>query len=308
MTLVFTPGGADVGAVGVTLASMAYAPNRDTISSLLGNTGLSTAGAWSLVWYGTDSPNQVFVAQDGGTGQYAIAIRGSITNPRTEAFWVDWFKQDLEVFRMVDWPYGGAPAGAKIAKGSDNGLKSLIGITDSITGDTLVQFFTKNPPTSATAVVGHSLGGALATVLAPWLQQQLASAPMFWPVTYAGPTAGNAIYAGWLASDYAMAANRYYNVNDIVPRGWWDVPWIRSSFQPAGPSFPWGLVPLIDAIEGVLSHEQDNYTQPGAGTELTNPVVVNVSWFADAGDQHSCSGTYVPLCGAVEFDNGSGGD
>ena len=308
MTLVFTPGGGSVSAVGVTLASMAYAPDRDTITRLLAMDNLSTAGAWSLVWYGTDRPNQVFVAQEAATGQYAIAIRGSASNPHSPAFWGDWFKQDLAVFRMVDWAYGGAPAGAKISKGSDNGLLSLIGLTDSITGDTLLQFFTANPPTSLTAVIGHSLGGALATVLAPWLQSQLASAPMFWPVTYAGPTAGNGVFADWLASDFAMTTNRYFNVNDIVPRGWWDTAWIKSSFQPSGPSFPWELVPIVDAIDGVIALEHDSYAQPGAGTPLVNPVVVNVSWFVDAGDQHSCSDTYVPLCGAVPFDNGSGGN
>lgn len=307
MTDVFTPGGSSVSAVGVTLASMAYAPDRGTIDDLLAMPHLSTAGAWSLKWYGVDSPNQVFVAQDASTGQYAIAIRGSITDPHSVAFWDDWFKQDLDVFRMVDWAYGGAPAGAKISKGADNGLASLIGMTDSITGDTLLQFFTANAPTTVTAVVGHSLGAALATVLAPWLQQQLTSAPMFWPVTYAGPTAGNGVYAGWLAVDYAMTTNRYFNVNDIVPHGWWDIAWIKLSFGPSGPSFPWELVPVVDAIEGVIALEHDSYAQPGAGTALTNPIVVNVSWFADAGDQHSCSMTYVPLCGAVPFDNQSGG-
>lgn len=307
MTLVFTPGGADVSAVGVTLASMAYAPDRDTIVQLLGTGSLSTGGAWSLVWYATDSPNQVFVAYDAGADQYAIAIRGSVTDPHSPGFWSDWFNQDLRVFHLVDWSYGGAPSGAKISKGSDDGLASLMGMTDTSLNQTLVQFFTANPPANVVAVIGHSLGGALATVLAPWLQQQLTSAPMFWPVTYAGPTAGNAVFAQWLEDDYAMTTNRYFNTNDVVPHGWWDIGWIKSSFTPA-PSFPFELVPLVDAIEGVISLEKADYTQPGAGTSFDNPVIVNVSWYADAGAQHSCSGTYVPMCGAVKFDNGSSGN
>ncbi|MDC8011833.1 lipase family protein [Tahibacter soli] len=308
MTLVFTPGGDAVAAVGVTLASMAYAADRETIANLLADASLSTGGAWSLAWYAADSANQVYVAQDASTGQYAIAIRGSITDPHSEAFWDDWFKQDLRVFKMTDWTYGGAPDGAKISNGSNDGLASLIGLVDTSLNQTLQQFFAANAPTQITAVVGHSLGGALATVLAPWLQQQFSSAPMFWPVTYAGPTAGNAVFAGWLESDYAMTTNRYFNVNDVVPHGWWDVDWIKSSFQSTGPYFPLELVPFVDAINELLIHDGDDYTQPGAGTALTNPVVVNISWFADAGDQHSCSGTYVPLCGAVSFNNGSSGN
>ena len=58
----------------------------------------------------------------------------------------------------------------------------------------------------------------------------------------------------------------------------------------------------------MISLENADYTQPGTGTSFDNPVVVNVSWFTDAGDQHSCSGTYVPMCGAVKFDNGSSGN
>lgn len=308
MTVVFTPGGDAVAAVGVTLASMAYASDRETIVNLLADASLSTGGAWSLAWYARDSANQVFVAHDSAAGQYAVAIRGSITDPHSEAFWDDWFKQDLRVFKLIDWAYGGAPDGAKISHGADTGLASLIGLTDKKLKQTLVEFFTANAPTVTTAVVGHSLGAALATVLAPWLQQQFASAPMFWPVTYAGPTAGNAVFAGWLESDYAMTTNRYYNINDIVPRGWWDLDWVKASFSPTGPYFPIELVPALDLINDLLAHDGDDYTQPGAGTALDNPVVVNISWFHDAGDQHSCSGTYVPLCGAVTFNNGSSGN
>ncbi len=307
MTAAFsTTGGDSVGQIGMTLASIAYAPDQATIVSLLADPNLATQGNWTLAWYAADSGNQVFVAQDKTSGQYAIAIRGSVTDPRTKAFWIDWFGQDLSVFRTALWPYGGAPDGARVARGSLHGLGSLLTLKDS-SGVDLVSFFRSNANRPyLTAVIGHSLGGALATMLAAYLHQEFSPGQNvldFWPVTFAGPSAGDAAFAGWLLSQFAMTNSRYYNVDDIVPHAWQELSWIRDSF-PGSPSLPLLLIPPIDAIRGLLDAERIDYTQPGPGVPLQGTINLNDDWFAEAGLQHSGQ-NYLTLLGAPAVNNGS---
>jgi triacylglycerol lipase len=300
-----TTAGDSVGQLGMTLASIAYAPDQATIQSLLADQSLATQGNWALVWYASDAGNQAFVAQDKLSGQYAIAIRGSVTNPKTKAFWIDWLCQDLSVFRSALWPYDGAPAGARVAHGSLHGLGSLLSLKDATQGD-LVSFFRSNPNRPyLTAVVGHSLGGALATMLAPYLHQEFSPGSNvldFWPVTFAGPTAGNDVFAGWLLDQFAMTNSRYFNVNDVVPHAFQALAWIRGSF-PGSPKLPIELIPFVDAIADVLKVEQAKYTQPGDGVPLPGTINLSDDWFVEAGLQHSGQ-TYLALLGAPLVNNG----
>lgn len=301
-----TTGGTGVGQIGMTLASIAYAPDQATIQSLLADTSIATQGNWSLVWYAADAGNQVFVAQDKASGQYAIAIRGSVIDPATRAFWIDWFGQDLSVFHTAAWPYPDAPDGARVSYGSLHGLGSLLSLKDATQGD-LVSFFRGQADRPyLTAVVGHSLGGALATMLAPYLHQVFSQGQNvldFWPVTFAGPTAGNAVFANWLADQFAMTNSRYFNTDDIVPHAWQALSWIRDSF-PGSPKLPIELIAPIDAIEGLLDFENPGYTQPGPGVALQGTIDLNDDWFAEAGLQHSGQ-TYLKLLGAPPVNNGS---
>jgi len=279
----------------MTLAAAAYAPGRAAIEQKLADPTLPTGGQWSLVWYGVDDANQVFIARDHVTGQQAVAIRGSVVDPRQAAFWLDWFRQDLSVFRMADWPYGGAPSGARLAHGALSGLGSLLSLKDA-GGQTVVAFLRANRGAGLTAVVGHSLGGALAYVLAPYLEQELGpggDAQAFWPVTFAAPTVGNQIYADWLATTFNAAAARYWNSEDIVPHAWWALPWIAASF-PSGPAVPAVLADLVRAIRDGLALFDDGYVQPGDGRMLAGKMASQDGWFGEAGHQHAAA-TYLSL-------------
>jgi hypothetical protein len=302
MTLMIAPdGGSSTAQVAMTLAAIAYADGHD-IPSLLSKPALATQGRWRMRWLGRDDANQVYAAQDHATGQWAVCIRGSVTDPFTEAFWIDWLKQDLEVFKLKDWSYGGAPAGVKIAQGTRSGLESLIGLRDDA-GRTLVEFLGDAPePGHAlpTAVIGHSLGGALASVLAPYLHQRFAPGQNvldYWPVTFAGPTAGNTAFATWLEQSFAASAGRYFNTLDVVPHAWQALAWIARSFPDAGPRIPALIADLIKPVEELLRLLDDSYTQPGAGTALSSTIQQGANWFSEAGYQHSGT-TYLALVGA----------
>jgi triacylglycerol lipase len=295
-----TTAGISAGQVGMTLAAIAYQPTSDAISALLANATLSTQGRWSLVWYGVDDANQAYIALDNQSGQYAIAIRGSVTDPFTPAFWSDWFVQDASVFRQADWPYGGAPSGASISQGTLHGLGSLLSLTDD-KNDTLVDFYRSIPqPAYLTAIVGHSLGGALASALAPYMHQEFSPGKDvldFWPVTFAAPTAGDGGFASWQELQFAASAGRYFNTLDVIPHAWNGLDWVASSFQ-GGPSLPETLKLPVQTIRDFLKLTRADYQQPGVGNPLPGALVGSVDWIGEAGAQHG-SATYLSLLGAV---------
>src|SRR5262245_33136651 len=123
MDLLFdVKGGDSVARLAMTMSVIAYQPNATEVSYQLATNAL-TKDRWSLVWFGVSSStdwnaNQAYVARDAITGQLAIAIRGSITDPLSWAFWYDWLKEDLSAFSQVAWQYGGGPDGALISQGS----------------------------------------------------------------------------------------------------------------------------------------------------------------------------------------------
>jgi len=287
--------------VAMTLAAIAYADHKG-IPTLLANQQLATQGRWQLQWLGSDDANQVYIAQDQQTGQFAVNIRGSVTDPLSEAFWLDWFKQDLEVLDMAHWPHGGAPTGAKIAQGTLAGLHSLVSLKNH-SGQTLVDFLRANlePGVSPlTGVIGHSLGGALASVLAPYLHQQFSPGQQvldFWPVTFAGPSAGNAVFANWLTQQFAASQGRYFNTFDVVPHAWQELAWIEQSFPNGGPGLPFVMKELMKGIADLLKLIKDSYLQPGTGMPLPGALQSGDDWGMEAGQQHA-SATYLTLVGA----------
>ena len=126
--MIVDDGSSTTAPVAMTLAAIAYADPSD-IPRLLVDPTLATQGRWQLRWLGRTDANQVYIAQDQQTEQFAVSIRGTVTDPLSEAFWINWFKQDLAVLQMEAWPSGGAPGGARIARGTLDGLKNLIKLT-----------------------------------------------------------------------------------------------------------------------------------------------------------------------------------
>jgi hypothetical protein len=174
---------------------------------------------WTAAWVPTKSVNGnlAFIAYDGAS-QYAVAIRGSLLNFTWDAFY-NWFYQDLDVFFQVPWTIGG-DSKAMIAQGASNGLGDLNQLVDS-NGVSMISFLEK-ALTSGTSltVTGHSLGGNLTTVLAPWLYYTLKSANKSVPMsvyTFAAPAAGNQAFANDYDKLFGGSSWRYQLQNDIIP-------------------------------------------------------------------------------------------
>lgn len=125
-------------------------------------------------------------------------------------------------------------------------------------------------------VTGHSKGGALSPALALWLAEtQGAAAPAAYrwdPETracvrcyaFAGPTAGNAAFAGLSNRVIGDRCHRTSNRLDIVPRAWVpaDLRGIANLYEPVVTPIP-GLGSLVNDVAAVVEHQQLGYAQIG---------------------------------------------
>jgi len=294
---------------------------------------------WTPVWMpdAAVNGNYAFIAQNEATAQYAVAIRGSLLNFSWAAF-DNWFEQDFNVFEQADWPYPVGPQGKqKISKGSADGLDDLTNLvqTNEAGQTTMLDFLLARASGTdkSIAVVGHSLGGNLSTVCAPWLlyqfqQQQNPAAPSFQVFTFAAPPAGNTHFAE--AYDAAFPDSwRYFNTLDIVPMA--SVPLsimgMGLLYEPeplAGQisvTYDGVTVTLAEAFDAIaaavgaseIANDFSFYSQTNLDrgsvplnpdesycrTNPSDPLVVQ--WFEKAGCEHGHN-TYLQLLGAPPVD------
>ncbi len=284
----------------MTLAAISYADSDADLAVELANPAYATQGQWNLVWgpvhtaYGVNLDNLMYVVQLGGTNIFAIAIRGTVFQHNLSTL-MDLF-EDLEVSHALPWIYPPV-AGSLVAGGTLTGLAVLTAMQSK--GQSIFDFLnTFIDPTIY--VTGHSLGGCLSTLIAPWLQYQFKASgrPVagIYPYTFAAPSAGNATFAAWYNAQFPISA-RYFNAIDVVPNAWASISNIKALF-PLGPSCPWPLKGIIDVVNDSLDTLHIGYTQPnGNGTVLPGVTTQNPDWFVEVGNQHD-SNYYLRLLSA----------
>jgi len=164
----------------------------------------------SRVFYG-------FVAVGGDPKTAVVALRGTATN--TE--WWDDLHWDLVPFTQV-------PNGGKVAQGFFDIYNTYGTMTPGQQQSTRASAtFAADvaqavaggleaglDPALPTVVCGHSLGGALATLLVADMTATTPLKPQAW--TFASPRVGDAIFAGRYAS-LSTVSWRIYNQVDVVP-------------------------------------------------------------------------------------------
>jgi Lipase (class 3) len=273
---------------------------------------------WHVVWgpgLSDDRGNMLYVAQRSNTDELAVAIRGTQWE-----FWINWIEDFASVLPPV--PYTdvlpSVPADSpEIAVGTNIGLQLLLRIQASaLDGQTMdvATFVAQAGPNPDVFFTGHSLGGCLASVLAPSVAYRLESASNFKVYTFAAPSAGNHGFADYYDRLFADASGRnrsfrVYNNLDIVPASWASLPSIARRYTPA-PQCSQRVKQLIARVEDVVNGV---YVQPGAAANgsarrlrgkitpaLDAPLTPDrgsLLFFSEVGYQHATE-TYMQLLGA----------
>jgi len=252
-------------------------------------------GPWTLVWGPANNDgNLVYVALDTTKSVYGVAIRGTVEDDVT-GFFTN-VLEDLYTLSLVPWLYPQSVVGAQIAAGTNIALAQVIAMTDPSTDISLLDFLRSVLPGSGAQVIvtGHSLGGALVTVVAPWLHDQLPKAGStgqvaITPYTFAAPTAGNQAFVNYYTS---LFANSYRGVNtlDIVPMAWANLATMITMYPAPGQSlwdYSKSLYFLVDAAKLYLSQTYAQTNQQSGADSFQGPALSASNSFAtEAGVQH----------------------
>lgn len=294
----------------------------------LNDPSLDTGGTWQALWLGLspDNANMAYIARNvDGSNQFAVVVRGTVDGPTD-------MMEDLDVGSVVPFTAAGSadpvavsagamaaftqvvnasgaagtPAGTESGGGSgEPGLPILSGTTLTNSLGVLLSVAPATP-TPTVYVTGHSLGGAVATMLATYLQAQhwAPITPQFALVTFAAPTAGLDSFAQYVDgrpwSLYATYANTY----DVVPRAWWDLEEAKEWYK-LGPKANERVKFMLTEIAKLPKNNV--YVQPNsADTVMLNPNYTHdpryvhkttSDYLAQLAFQHA-NNTYLALMGA----------
>ncbi|HYG28817.1 MAG TPA: lipase family protein [Allosphingosinicella sp.] len=270
----------------------------------------SPQGQWSCVWgpvLDEHEANLVYVAAyhsapGGAPTAFVVVVRGTDV---TDDVWGD-FKEafeDLAGWRQETPPWLSDP-GILVSEGVLDALTTVTGLRwngETVAGFLARQLGADSSRNPVVVVTGHSLGGCVTTVLAPWLLTSLTAAgkpARMVPATFAAPTAGNHAYADYLNRTFPYAP-RYYTDLDAVPRGWAQLDSIKSIYDAQGLSTPWVVDGTIDGFLWLLGEYGATYTQPRGARPLTGVFCNGLSWYEQIGAQHDHNNYILQLKGEL---------
>lgn len=262
-------------------------------------------GRWACVWgpvADEEDANLAYVAAYYDSTNVPVAavvvVRGTDI---TDNVWGDLWEafEDLQVPFQYPLPWlSSSPA--RVAGGTLDALTTIQSLISN-GGPTLLGFlqsFLANPAhrRPVLVVTGHSLGGCLTTVVAPWLRVALAqrgvSVPIV-PATFAAPTAGNDAFAHYLNSTFQYAP-RYYNTLDMVPHGWADLDGVFSLYDEYGLPTPLWVDGAVAGFKAAIDLGGASYAQPVDAGTLTGSFCMGFDWLQEISTQHDHR-TYIAL-------------
>jgi hypothetical protein len=281
------------------LCNISYARDITTIPALIEKTPLlGSGGSWKRLWgpaQTSDQSNLAFVAGYSVSGQVqsiCVTIRGTNIYLGEDIWGIfEQIWQDIGGTSQVSPSW--AP-GTHIASGTAEGLTDIEGLTDPTTNQSLGNYLTNFLAANSNVtclVTGHSLGGCLATVVAPWILSIRPSSykGTIQPITFAAPTAGDPAFAAYYDSKFATA-RRFQNTLDIIPlalQDLLDIEFIYSQFRLYTPDI---VTAGIVGMQFWLDYYTMSYEQPARGAQILNGIFLvqqgKPDWYAEALYQH----------------------
>lgn len=255
--------------------------NEISASTVLG-------GNFQLVWLGisADWANLMYIARDSrAAARFAVVVRGTDWD-----FLADW-ENDFDVIDTHDWPTANPPnPSIYVAEGSWKGLQTFLGVTSNvfnmtppaISMPTSMELFLMAEALGSTYdtdldvfVTGHSLGGAMATVVGLWLADTASKWVLrphkvnFKTYTFAAPTVGNQdfvnYYNGQTANQQVQwQAFRVYNEQDAIPFAYDNLIGIPTNGVPYDFIFALELGLVLAGIDTALEKAKVSYVQVGS--------------------------------------------
>ncbi|MGB9366442.1 MAG: hypothetical protein WCE79_10550 [Xanthobacteraceae bacterium] len=270
---------------------------------------IRSGGGWSCEW-GPDwdwlDTNLAFVAcyyepVDAPSPMFTcVVIRGTDIDELDPVgiAWQLWEDSDPENTVPLSWTES-CPT-AWIANGTNDGLTTVQSFQPD-GGATLKDWLANTNAATGLGqlvVTGHSLGGCLTTVVAPWLQTALTEYDQaILPVTFAAPTAGNPDFAAYFNNLFSYKL-LYQNPLDIAPLVYGNLPDVQYIYDlPCNVLISSEMADLLSKIQGWLGGLQ--YQQPSSDApELDIRCYQTTSWLEEAFHQHHPP-TYMSLLGGT---------
>ena len=257
-----------------TLASLSYVKpdgssqkQASIIQKALANPQLPTQNQWQLAWGPETVDGNLSYVATGSDNKLAYVIRGTVL-----AAWN--IIEDISVLSLDKLPWH-APEfpDAKISSGAIDGWEDL-----TKHGHNGWDAYLKDHLASGSElfVIGHSLGGMLASVMGAYFFSQAAQAKLNATVqlyTFAGQTAGNQAFADQVSQKLG-GAGRYFNDLDVVPKAF-----NHDDLASVRKLYPGADSPKCDLLngckEGVALAQAEaghSYFQPPGGSQLQSRV------------------------------------
>jgi hypothetical protein len=293
--------------VSITLCSLTYLDEddskpdqqRDLITQYLAFDDLPMGGRWTLAWGPASfDENMWYIAENTDTGVFALVIRGTVMT----SFFAKLGDIDIVPVRpgIKD-----APPDATIARGIAVAHAKLNYARDPWTGLTAWEFLAQEiarRPTGGIDVIGHSLGGALAPVIALDAMQRFPHQPVR-SFAWAGMSPGNEAFKDWymqsLHQQKLQTHSRFISSLDIIPQWYADLETMKRGF-PGGPVPPPPVEIGIDAMELVMRLGGITYVATPNPKKIPAMVYRNLSLWADQAHAQHEHRYYMFLTGISE--------
>ncbi|WP_448724161.1 lipase family protein [Pseudomonas farris] len=241
---------------------------KDNILSRLN--GSKVGGGYGVAWgpalvMDGDYAAHITVVLIGGKNENDIVVVTSGTLADSLKDQVD----DLDIFPMVPLQnlIKSCPVPANIAQGTADGVNAILSAPSTIGFQgTLCDFLGKQRSGATIRLVGHSLGGALMSVVALYLKEKLPGFN-FSCETIAAPTAGDGFFASYFNKQMAGNALRLYNTLDVIPMAWCATS-LDFSLTLYGPAYVLdeGTKEMVCSSIDTVTNNNLNYTQWGMGS------------------------------------------
>jgi Lipase (class 3) len=214
---------------------------------------------WRVAWgpaLSSDRANMLYIAGNTALNQYAVAVRGT-----DWSFILNWIEDFASMLPLV--PYPALNAG-KVAAGTLIGVQTLQGLN-------FLSFVGSLPQNAGAYVTGHSLGGCLASAIAPLVANQVGASGSVKVYTFAAPSPGDATFKSYFDGLFGVdsMAYRVYDTLDAVPDAWTTLATIKTYYA--------GFYPCPDDIKAIVDFGirvvGNEYATVGTDHPLTGRII-----------------------------------